>query len=449
MNKKRTSQHLLLLLTDIAAIYISIILAFYTRPLFESYMAIIPLGHGLTMYIYKWWIVLIVVLSIAYYGGFGFTITVWDELLVLLKSLFVSFLITWVVLSLQKETESVSRIIITLSFVYMLFIVSILRLLFKFLIYKVLDMRSDAFLLVLSVERESGLMELLNSEWYSGYKIKDIIQKDSIKNEMDTCFVSMSSANEKVIKSIKPCCKNLILVSEISGLSFMSTEIKTLLSKNIAFITTNNGLLSPWNMVFKRAFEVIFSLLAIILLFPIFLLILIIIKIDSKGPAFFLHKRCGKNLVEFDMIKFRTMHINSEGMLHEHIAENSEACIDLKEKNKVIDDPRVTRPGKILRKTSLDELPQLFNVLKGEMSIVGPRPDSREAIGNFLNEYQEIYAKVRPGITGLWQVSGRSNIKYEERVRLDYLYVLNWSMWLDFIIALKTFYAVLSGKGAY
>jgi undecaprenyl-phosphate galactose phosphotransferase len=102
-----------------------------------------------------------------------------------------------------------------------------------------------------------------------------------------------------------------------------------------------------------------------------------------------------------------------------------------------------------LRKSSLDELPQLFNVIKGEMSIVGPRPDTRSAISDFIKEYEPIYTRVRPGITGLWQVSGRSDIKYKDRVNLDYMYVLNWSLWLDFVIILKTFKTILCRKGAY
>ena len=143
------------------------------------------------------------------------------------------------------------------------------------------------------------------------------------------------------------------------------------------------------------------------------------------------------------------MRINSDDLLKEYISENPDAHADLKERNKLKSDPRVTKFGSILRKTSIDELPQLMNVIRGDMSIVGPRPDAKEAVDNFLSDYREIYARVRPGITGLWQVSGRSEVKYQERVKLDYLYVSNWSIWLDFVIILKTFKAILGGKCAY
>jgi lipopolysaccharide/colanic/teichoic acid biosynthesis glycosyltransferase len=121
----------------------------------------------------------------------------------------------------------------------------------------------------------------------------------------------------------------------------------------------------------------------------------------------------------------------------------------LQERNKIEDDPRVTAFGRTLRRLSLDELPQIYNVLKGEMSVVGPRPDSKAALEGYIGEYGEIYSSVRPGITGLWQVSGRSEITYRERVGLDYIYVLNWSLWLDLVIMLKTFRAILGQKGAY
>ena len=140
---------------------------------------------------------------------------------------------------------------------------------------------------------------------------------------------------------------------------------------------------------------------------------------------------------------------NGESIIKEFLQDNPEAAIELKERNKISEDPRITRIGNILRRTSLDEIPQLINVLKGEMSIVGPRPDTRNALDDFIMEYEPIYNKVRPGITGLWQVSGRSEIKYKDRVNLDYMYVLNWSLWLDFVIIVKTFKAIVCREGAY
>jgi lipopolysaccharide/colanic/teichoic acid biosynthesis glycosyltransferase len=449
MVKGKNIEKVLIFFGDILAFYLSIYFAFYTRLFLEGILPLIPLGHGFSLYLSKWWAPLVVLITIGYYGGYGIVITIWDEFLILLRSLFVSFLTVWVLLSLQKEAETVSRVLITLSFVYMMITIPSIRFLLKLFIYRLFDMRSESFLFGLPGERERNLMRSLNDEWYSGYKIIDIMQKKSAKNEFNTCFVPMWYADEGLIKSIKADFRNLIFVSEISGLSFMNTEIKTFLSKNIALITTNNGLLSTRKMVFKRTFDIFFSTLVFIIFIPLFLVVMTIIKISSKGPVFFAHKRCGKNLSEFNMLKFRTMRINSDDLLKEYISENPDAYAYLKERNKLKSDPRVTKFGSILRKTSIDELPQLMNVIRGDMSIVGPRPDAKEAVDNFLSDYREIYARVRPGITGLWQVSGRSEVKYQERVKLDYLYVLNWSIWLDFVIILKTFKAILGGKGAY
>jgi undecaprenyl-phosphate galactose phosphotransferase len=293
------------------------------------------------------------------------------------------------------------------------------------------------------------LVKILNATWYSGYRIVEVMKLGSIKGGYSTCFIPFQYTNEELIKNIKSIFKTLIMVSEVAGLSFMNTEIKTFLSKNIMLITTKSGLLSLQKMIFKRVLDTTLSLFSIIILFPLLLAISIIIKLDSRGPIFFKHKRIGKNLKEFTMYKFRTMYMDSEKTLKEFLATHPEAYQDLEERNKLKDDPRVTRWGRFLRRSSLDELPQFFNVLIGHMSIVGPRPDSREAVKNYLDEYKEIYRMVRPGITGLWQVSGRSEIIYQERVKLDYLYILNWSVWLDFVIILKTIQTIISGKGAY
>jgi exopolysaccharide biosynthesis polyprenyl glycosylphosphotransferase len=449
MMPQRQSQTFLLVEADIVAVYLSLTLAYYTRVWWGQVFSLIPLTYGLSFYLWKWWFVLVILVTIAYYGGYGITVNVWDDLLVIIRSLFVSFLVTWMILSLQKEAEAASRIVVTLSFVYMLIIMTALRFFLKLLLYRVLDWRRESCLLGSRDERERQLIASLNNEWYSGYKIVRQIDRNENVGALDVCFVPIWQADEDTVKNVKAVARKLILIADISGLSFMDTEIKTFLSENIGLITSSNGLLSPQKVAFKRAFDVMFSLFCTIVFSPIFLLIAVAIKFDSKGAVFFRHKRCGKAMSEFYMLKFRTMRPNGDEILKEYLEQNPEARRDLVERNKLKNDPRITRIGKILRKTSLDELPQLINVIKGEMSVVGPRPDTTEAVKNFYHDYKGIYAKVKPGITGLWQVSGRSEIDYQKRVRIDYLYVLNWSLWLDVVIILKTFKTILSGKGAY
>jgi exopolysaccharide biosynthesis polyprenyl glycosylphosphotransferase len=449
MTNKLRLHYIIILFADLSAIYVSIITAFCTRIWIESFYPLIPLTHPLLSYIQRWWIIFIILAVITFHKGYGIVATVWDELLILLKSLLLSFLIVWAILSLQKETEAVSRIIVTLSFFYMIASLPLIRFFAKYLMYKVLDERIESFLIGEKGEAENKLVKSLNSEWYSGYRIKSIVNGISDINNVETCFIPVWYADEETVKNLKKKVKNLIMVSEGFGFSFMSTEIMTFLDKDMALITTKNGLLSGRKVFLKRVFDIILSFFILVFSIPLFLLIPILIKIDSKGPVFFSHTRCGLNMASFNMLKFRTMHANSGELIEKYINENPEAYNDLKERNKIKEDPRVTGLGKFLRKTSLDELPQLFNVMKGDMSIVGPRPDSKEALTDYYKDYKEIYMKVKPGITGLWQVSGRSDINYSKRVKLDYQYVLNWSLWFDIVIILKTFRAIISGKGAY
>ncbi|HON86053.1 MAG TPA: exopolysaccharide biosynthesis polyprenyl glycosylphosphotransferase [Syntrophorhabdaceae bacterium] len=454
MKMKKIYPDFLLLALDIFVIYFSIILAFYTRPFIGLFMNLVPLSHGLSTYIYKFWMVLIIVVLIAYYRGYGLVINFWDELLTFIKSLSISFLIVWMVISLQKGGEEVSRIIITLSFIYMLFLMPLFRAVLKYVMYKINNLRKPAYIVNNKDKKRSEVtISAINKEWYSGLRIIDSIDSLNANNikekQVEVCFVPISSLDEETVKTIKPYVKNFILVSEIPGLSFMNTEVKTFLNNNIALITVSKGLLSIQKTLIKRGFDILFSIIGLIVFSPLFVIISVLIKLDSDGPVFFKHKRCGKNLREFEMYKFRTMKAEGESELNDFLAKNPDAAKEIEERNKLENDPRITKTGRILRKTSLDELPQFINVLKGDMSIVGPRPDEKSAIERYYNEYREIYNHIRPGMTGLWQVSGRSEIKYEERVRLDYFYLLNWSMWLDIVIIIKTFRAILSARGAY
>jgi exopolysaccharide biosynthesis polyprenyl glycosylphosphotransferase len=439
----------LIVLADVLAVYLALILAFQTRVRLEGILAVVPLSHGLALYLSKWWITGIILLSIFYYGGYGIVVTVWDDLLTIWRSLVASFFIVWVTLSLQKEAETVSRIIVTLSFSYMLALIPFTRLAVKFVLFRVMQMKRPALLYGHDRQGVSDtLRTLLNSEWYSGYAVSDAGQNRGAE-KFDTCFLPMELADEKTVKSLKPTVKNVIVVSEIPGFSFMKSEVKTLFGKNMSFITMRNGLLLRRNMLIKSIADRFLSVLALAIFWPVLVIIGLLVKADTRGPAVFRHIRCGKRLAEFGMYKYRTMRVDGDEMLTQYLKENPDAQADLLERNKIEKDPRITRVGRFLRSTSLDELPQLLNVIKGQMSIVGPRPDSKDVIAKYAGEYEEIYRYVRPGITGLWQVSGRSDIKYDERVKLDYLYVLNWSLWLDFVIILKTFRAILGRKGAY
>lgn len=201
--------------------------------------------------------------------------------------------------------------------------------------------------------------------------------------------------------------------------------------------------------VVKTVFDYILTLVGAVFISPLLVYIAYRIKKEDPGPVFFAHTRIGKDGKPFPCFKFRSMVVNSQEMLQKYLAENPAAREEWERDFKLKDDPRVTPIGKFLRSTSLDELPQIFNVLRGEMSLVGPRPVIQEELDKYYGETAKLYCTVKPGITGLWQVSGRSDLGYDERVALDATYIKNRRFWGDVVILWKTIGVVLMKKGAY
>ena len=208
-----------------------------------------------------------------------------------------------------------------------------------------------------------------------------------------------------------------------------------------------NHLLVRRNLWVKRAIDVLGSAFLLILLSPFFLLVALLIKINNPGPVFFKHERIGRNFIPFHVLKFRTMVTNAEQRLQEVLANSPELRMEFEQYHKLMNDPRITKVGKFLRITHLDELPQLWNVLRGEMSLIGPRPVVDKEVKQ-MGDYAASILCVRPGMTGWWQVMGKHKINYDERVQMEEYYISNWSLWMDGYIFLKTVFVVLSGSGA-
>lgn len=200
----------------------------------------------------------------------------------------------------------------------------------------------------------------------------------------------------------------------------------------------------------KTFFDFLFALFFIIIGFPIFIVIAILIKLSSRGPIFFMQRRIGKNNKSFQCIKFRTMHPEADDILKKLLENNEYLKKEFSENHKLKNDPRITKIGVFLRKTSLDEIPQFLNVLRMEMSIVGPRPIVAAEVVKYGNSISKVLS-ISPGITGLWQVSGRNNLTYKKRVFLDCLYVENINFLIDLRIIIRTFGVILfpGDRGAY
>ena len=197
----------------------------------------------------------------------------------------------------------------------------------------------------------------------------------------------------------------------------------------------------------KRVLDMGLAFFAFAILSPLFIIIPVLIKLTSRGPVFFRQKRLGKSGTTIRVWKFRSMYKDADERLSKLLEENPEAADEWKQCFKLSEDPRITPLGRFLRRSSLDELPQLFNVFSGEMALIGPRPIVKDEVAYYGDTYG-IFSSVKPGITGLWQVSGRSDTSYARRVSLDSHYVLNWSPWMDLWILVRTVYAVLLMRGA-
>ena len=211
-------------------------------------------------------------------------------------------------------------------------------------------------------------------------------------------------------------------------------------------IEVRRQLLLRWPRIAKRAMDIVLTSIGFTLILPILLVVALLIKFDSTGPVLYRQRRLGQDGVRFSALKFRTMHLNADELLEELLQKNPALRVEWETFHKLPDHPGITRIGKVLRKYSLDELPQLWNVLRGEMSLVGPRPYMEREIPDMAQK-ESIILRVRPGLTGIWQVTFRNESTFEQRLQLDVEYVRNWSPWLDLYIIARTVPVVLGGTG--
>lgn len=248
------------------------------------------------------------------------------------------------------------------------------------------------------------------------------------------------------LEKYEHCFGHVMVIPDLSGITTLGVAAQDL--GGMLGLQVRQRLLDPGRLAIKRTVEV----LLIALFSPIIILLMsviaLIVKLDSRGPMFFGHTRIGMGGRKFKAWKFRSMVHNADATLEAYLKAHPELRQEWERTQKLKNDPRMTRFGRVLRLTSLDELPQLWNVIVGEMSLVGPRPIIESEIPRY-GQNIKMYKRVRPGLTGLWQVSGRNNMTYFERIRLDVYYVRNWSVWLDLHILAKTIRPVLFGDGAY
>lgn len=275
-----------------------------------------------------------------------------------------------------------------------------------------------------------------------------IIKEKNVRNVVIAAPGLEQSKIISLVNRVQPLVHNLSIVPNLIAIPMSGIEAERFFNEKFMLLRLKNNLANPLNRLAKYSFDFFCTLLGTIIISPLLLIIAAAIYFDSPGRVIFKHMRIGKNGKAFGCYKFRTMCMDADKKLAELLATSPVAREEWERDFKLKDDPRVTKIGKFLRKTSLDELPQIFNVLKGEMSLVGPRPVVQAELEKY-GEYLDDYLMVRPGITGMWQVNGRSDTTYEERVHMDSWYVRNWSIWIDVMLLWRTVKSVVKCKGAY
>lgn len=276
--------------------------------------------------------------------------------------------------------------------------------------------------------------------------LRSLVQVEGIRHAVVSLPDFPSADLARAIDLYAGVIPHMLVLSDSSTLPALWSTSRS--SGRLSGIEVRNGLLFATLQWLKRLLDLTVSLAVLVVGAPLLAGIILAIKLTDPGPVFFGHTRIGQHGRRFKTWKFRTMRVGADALLNEHLALHPAAQIEWEQTQKLRDDPRVTRVGRFLRRTSLDELPQIWNVLRGEMSLVGPRPIVDDEVWRY-GDVIRLYAAVKPGITGLWQASGRTDLSYDDRVLLDQFYVRHWSPWLDVFVLAKTVVALLCREGAY
>jgi undecaprenyl-phosphate galactose phosphotransferase len=423
----------------------------------------------------SWWIFLVWIFFFYYEGLYTKRFPFWDEIKALWKTSFFSTVGIFTIVSIGKLSGEVSRTVIVLMGITGIVLLPLIRVFFKKILRR-LGFFKKRVLILGAGETGRLIAKALKGEPNYGYEVIGFLDDDPEKvgryidgikihrgvdraaNYIKRCnvrdiFIAMPGAKKErlqaLINELQYKVERVLLVPDMFGMAVLGTTLHHFFHEQAFALEIRNNLERPSNIFIKGCFDFIMAGLSMLFLSIPMLIISILIRLDSKGPAIFSQERVGRRSRTFRCYKFRTMYNDADERLERLLANDDDAREEWNKFWKLKDDPRVTRIGKFLRKTSLDELPQLFNVLKGEMSLVGPRPVTQDEIDGYYKDMADLCFTVPPGITGLWQVSGRSSTSYDYRIALDSWYVRNWNLWLDIVILLKTVKVVLKKEGAY
>ena len=475
MEGKYIKSNIIVKLLMIAVDYISVICGIVSA---YNLRLLLPFSKSALVLNIDYWyayIIIPLVFIIVLFLNHGYKIDTayWEKVKIIFRSITIGIVLSIVLMYGGHILNNVSRLFVILSYMFILLYIILFRYILARTLIK-LNVLAIPVLLV-GAGKTAELIDIHFSNMpLAMYKIVGFVDdnpKSSVLANKYKCLGRFSDA-EVVIKkynipNVLVCAPGLesrklvtlinklqilvekvIFVPELFGIPAANIQARGLMNEQTLILEVKNNLAQRRNRLFKRIFDIIATVIGGILILPVIAIVAILIYLDSPGPIVFGHKRVGQGGKEFPCYKFRSMVPNAQEALEIYLKENPEAREEWERDFKLKDDPRVTKIGKFLRKTSLDELPQLWNVLIGDMSLVGPRPIVRAEVEKY-GEYINDFYLVPPGITGVWQVSGRSDTTYEERVLMDSWYVHNWSVWIDIVYLVKTVLAVLKAKGAY
>ena len=464
-----------LILADVLAILISLELAIFVRaqlvPLVATHVS--PLRLPLKHYLDYGWVWLLLVVFLGVEGLYTQRRTLWNEISHLIKAIVSGLMVIFAAIALMQRGPVLSRLTITLTAVILLVVLPMVRYWAKRILGAV-GLWRKRILILGATDTAKLAIGGFASDPVLGYEVAGLLDDDPLRRgkcfgtcrckpifvlgnladmpeQMDKTrardvLIAMPDLEDEkllaLVHKLQRRCESIYVVPQLWGLPMMNLRIDGFLHQRLMMLKLSNNLAKPWNSGLKRTFDVVLGSVITLLAFPLCLIIAVLIKIDSGSPLLFVQERLGHNGRNFRCIKFRSMHVECEEILARHLARDPAAADEWQRYAKLRDDdPRLTRLGRFLRQWSLDELPQLLNVLKGDMSLVGPRPYLPQERGRIGVELFTILSS-RPGITGFWQVNGRNHLTFEDRVQLEAWYVRNWTIWFDCIILAKTFRAV-------
>ncbi|MBC8414020.1 undecaprenyl-phosphate galactose phosphotransferase WbaP [bacterium] len=470
---KKKIAAVILLLTDIGIIYIMLSSAMYIRKHILTLFFQFPEFPPINVFFF-WWVFPVWLFFFAYEGLYSRRFSYWDEIKVLWKSAFFSTLAMFSILFLGKTGEHVSRTVLVTMALISLPILPVIRLnMKKFLIRT--GLLSSKVLILGAGKTGKLILSAFKKDTNLGLKVVGFIDDDPEKIGGEVDGIKVHGGVDKAHKYIGRCgiedvviampgcetvrtlelinklqhkARKILLIPDLFGITVLGTNLQHFFQEQAIGLEVRNNLARPLNVFTKRVFDWVMSMLLLFVMLLPMLVIALMIKLTSKGPVIYSQLRSGKKGRPFKCYKFRTMYNDAEQRLTDLLGSDKQAQVEWERTWKLSKDPRITWVGRLLRETSLDELPQIFNILRGEMSLVGPRPVTQDEIDEYYREQAALCFGVPPGLTGLWQVSGRSNTSYAYRIALDSWYVRNWNLWLDIVILFKTIRAVLKREGA-